>query len=279
MFDATSLLGGMMQSGMSGSSGNRLQRAAEGTGQGDMLSGLMGGGQGGGGMLGGLMGGGGQGGGMMGGGGGIGGLISSVLGGGGGGMAGGMGGGMMGGGLGGGMMGILGSLAINALQQSSAAGQQAGPAPGQQMGGGQGTSYEPGAAQATSQQQGGAQAPDEQQTAMLLLQAMINAAKADGTVDQTERQKIVGKLDEAGADQEAREWVDRELDGPRDDGKLISQVTSPELGAQVYSASLLAIDVDSEAERSYLRELAQKLNLPQAAVDHIHEQLGVDRQG
>ena len=258
MFDATSLLGGMMQSGMAGSSTNRLQRAAEGTGQGDMLSGLLGGGQGGG-MLGG---------------GGIGGMISSVLGGG---RGGGQGAGMMGGGLGGGMIGILGSLAMNALQQSSAAGQEPGRAPGQSTGAAQALNEAPGDNRAMAEPRAdGPQAGNEQEQALLLLQAMINAAKADGSVDDAERQKIVGKLDEAGADQEGRDWVDRELDGPRDDEKLVRQVTSPELGAQVYSASLLAIDVDSEAERSYLRDLAQKLNLPQAAVDHIHAQLGVN---
>ena len=37
--------------------------------------------------------------------------------------------------------------------------------------------------------------------AMLILKAMINAAKADGQIDETEMQRILGKLEKAGAEE------------------------------------------------------------------------------
>ena len=53
------------------------------------------------------------------------------------------------------------------------------------------------------------------------------------------------------------------------------QVQAPDLAAQVYAASLLAIEVDTDAERAYLARLAQSLALPPAAIAHIHQTLGV----
>jgi uncharacterized membrane protein YebE (DUF533 family) len=42
---------------------------------------------------------------------------------------------------------------------------------------------------------------------------------------------------------------------------------------QVYSMSLIAIDVDSDRERSYLRDLAHGLRLPADVCDQIKERL------
>src|SRR5262245_60330710 len=43
--------------------------------------------------------------------------------------------------------------------------------------------------------------------AMVILQAMINAAKADGQIDADEQQHILGKLEEVGADTAVQEFV------------------------------------------------------------------------
>jgi len=45
---------------------------------------------------------------------------------------------------------------------------------------------------------------------------------------------------------------------------------SPEQAAEIYTASLLAIDVDNAAERGYLAMLAQRLKLDDALVEHLH---------
>jgi uncharacterized membrane protein YebE (DUF533 family) len=110
--------------------------------------------------------------------------------------------------------------------------------------------------------------------AMVILKAMINAAKADGQIDAAERQRILGKLEEAGADAEAREFVQAEMRRPFDfDG--LPEVPNPQTAVEVYAASVLAIAVDTPAERDYLRRLAQGLGLEESIVQRLHAALGV----
>jgi uncharacterized membrane protein YebE (DUF533 family) len=110
---------------------------------------------------------------------------------------------------------------------------------------------------------------------MILIQAMISAAKADGQIDGREMERILGKLDESGADQEAKDFVLAEMRRPLDVDALAAQVEAPDLAAEVYAASLLAIEVDTAAERAYLDRLAAALRLDQAARAQIHAALGV----
>jgi uncharacterized membrane protein YebE (DUF533 family) len=112
-------------------------------------------------------------------------------------------------------------------------------------------------------------------TAMILMQAMISAAKADGQIDGGEMERILGKLEEGGADGEARDFVLQEMRKPLDIDALAAQAQTPTLAAEVYAASLLAIEVDTPAEKDYLRQLAQKLRLDPAVVAHLHSSLGV----
>jgi uncharacterized membrane protein YebE (DUF533 family) len=55
------------------------------------------------------------------------------------------------------------------------------------------------------------QTPGEEQElqdkASLIISAMINAAKADGAIDQNEAQRTVGKLEAAGADPQTRQLI------------------------------------------------------------------------
>ena len=58
--------------------------------------------------------------------------------------------------------------------------------------------------------------------------------------------------------------------------RLISHSGIPNslVAAQVYAASLFAIDVNTNAERQYLKELAQALSLDADAVKRIHDMTG-----
>lgn len=110
--------------------------------------------------------------------------------------------------------------------------------------------------------------------ALLSLKAMIAAAKADGAIDQRERERILDKLRDAGADDETRDFIAKEAATPLDLDALTAEVSDPQTAAQVYAASLLAIKVDTTAERSYLRDLAQKLGLDDQVVANLHNVLG-----
>jgi uncharacterized membrane protein YebE (DUF533 family) len=168
-------------------------------------------------------------------------------------------GGAVKGALGGGAMALLGGLALSALSRSQQAPGTGEPAP---------LGLRPA--------QDALEAERLDQTATLILAAMINAAKADGQVDQEELQRIVGKLRKAGAEAEAMQFVMSELKKPMDLEALIRDVPDREVAVQLYAASLLAIEVDTEAERQYLRRLAHGLGLDARVVRRVRECLGMD---
>ena len=286
MFDATKILGGLMEQRSAPSAGNRLNNALNrdggpsgGNPLGQLLSQLGGNGTsrgGGGGGLGGLLssltGSGGNGGsgasGMLGGladmarqamsdpkqevgrnnpvaVGGLGALAGTLLGGG-------------RGAVGGGLLAVLGSLAYSALQAGD--------------GGGAASKADPAEAAKAA-----APATEEEvhHSATLVLRAMIQAAKADGQLDSREIERITGKLDEGGDDPEGREFVLREMGKPVDVEGLAQQARTPKESAEIYAASFMAVEVDSQAEKDYLARLADALGLSKQTVDHIHQSLGV----
>ncbi|MBN1473838.1 MAG: tellurite resistance TerB family protein [Syntrophaceae bacterium] len=287
------LLGAMVQSGMSPSSNQRMKNSLGGGNVLDNLTGMLGksAGQSGGGLadiLSGALGGG-----KTGQGGGIADVLSGVLGQGSGKSSGGgiadvltgmlgeagkavggnknlavgslgalvgalLGGGKKsaGGAMGGGLMALLGALAFNALKAS---GQKKLQIPAGLL--------EPETA---------ADKKNLEQSSELVLRAMINAAKADGQVDQNELNRIMGKLNEAGVDEEGQNYVKNQLQQPMETKQLISEAKGkPELAAQLYAASLLAIEVDTQAEKDYLNQLATGLGLASQVTGHIQQLVGL----
>ncbi|MEL6206476.1 MAG: DUF533 domain-containing protein [Pseudomonadota bacterium] len=108
--------------------------------------------------------------------------------------------------------------------------------------------------------------------AKLMISAMIQAAKADGEIDAEEQQKLMDQLGDV--DAEERAFVEAELAKPLDIPGLAQQ-TSDAMKAQVYATSLMAIRVDSEAEATYLRQLAHALGLTEEARQRMHQAMGV----
>ncbi|MEF0940766.1 tellurite resistance TerB family protein [Rhizobium sp. BR 362] len=105
--------------------------------------------------------------------------------------------------------------------------------------------------------------------ALSLVRAMIAAARADGHIDDAERRHILGKVQEAGVGAEAEAFFARELANPVDLDAIVASAQTEEQRVQVYTASRLAIEPDSRAERGYLDLLAGRLGLADALVDHI----------
>ncbi len=110
---------------------------------------------------------------------------------------------------------------------------------------------------------------------VLLIQAMIAAAAADGAIDDAERQAIWSKLDREGLSDEDRVFLEKEMASPASAEDIASRACSPDDARQVYLASLLAIDVDTDAERDHLARLAQALDLPQDFVQKANQRFGV----
>jgi len=105
--------------------------------------------------------------------------------------------------------------------------------------------------------------------ALSLVRAMIAAAKADGHIDATERARIMDKVHMSGMSAEAEAFIEGELANPTDIDSLVSAASTEEQKVELYTASRLAIEPDSRAERGYLDLLAGRLGLPDPLVEHI----------
>lgn len=123
------------------------------------------------------------------------------------------------------------------------------------------------------------QTPQEQQqltdVATLTLQAMLNAAKADGRLDDKEQERLLGKIQEGGVSAEEQRFVAAEMQKPIDIDALVRAVPNQQVAAQIYAASLMAIEVDTDGERRYLTDLAAKLKLDPNAVAFLHMSMGI----
>jgi len=202
-------------------------------------------------LLGGLLGGGGG----STGGGGLGSVIGSVLGGGGGAPSG-------GGGLGGLLGGILGGGGSAPAQQSSGGG--ISDLLGMVMGGGGKAPEVP--------QEHKAAANDQ---ATVLIRAMVNAAKSDGRIDQSEQDNIVSKLGDDVSEAEVN-FLREEFAAPLDVAGFARQVPNG-LEQQVYFLSLTSIELDTQNEAQYLGQLAQAMNLNPEVCNQIHDQVQAPR--
>lgn len=103
-----------------------------------------------------------------------------------------------------------------------------------------------------------------------LLRAMIAAAKADGHIDAKEQSKIFTQMDRLDVSAEDKAFVMDELRKPLDVDAVASAARTPEEATELYTVSLLAIDVDNPSERAYLALLAARLKLDEKLVAHLH---------
>lgn len=106
----------------------------------------------------------------------------------------------------------------------------------------------------------------------LIVQAMINAAKADGQIDQEEQDKIVKQMGQL--TQDDVEYLRREFSKPLN---LRDFVWSVPLGAEqeIYAISMMSMNLDTNAEVSYLKDLAHGLRLQPTLCAQIHQRFGV----
>ncbi|MEP1943023.1 MAG: DUF533 domain-containing protein, partial [Sulfitobacter sp.] len=113
---------------------------------------------------------------------------------------------------------------------------------------------------------------DQEAAAALMLSAMIQAAKSDGTFDEAEKEKLLGHLGDVDAEEAA--FVQAQLQAPVDIEGLVAN-TPEGLAQQTYAMSVMAIDLDTGDEAQYLHKLATAYGLAPQQVNEIHAQLGV----
>ena len=110
---------------------------------------------------------------------------------------------------------------------------------------------------------------------LTLVRAMIAAARSDGRLDAQESQAIFQKIEALGLDAESQNLLVQEMGHPVDVDAIVNSATSPEVAAEIYIASLMAVDVDTPAEKSYLGMLAARLQLPPKLVTELELQVQV----
>jgi len=108
---------------------------------------------------------------------------------------------------------------------------------------------------------------------LTLVRAMIAAARSDGRLDAQESQVIYQRIESLGLDPENQALLVAEMGRPVDMDAIIDSASCPEVAAEIYIASLLAIDVDTPAEQSYLSMLASRLNIPPELTTELRRQV------
>lgn len=109
----------------------------------------------------------------------------------------------------------------------------------------------------------------ETEFALTLVRAMIAAARADGHIDMAERARIADRLKLSGVGDDAETFLVAELERPVDLDALVAAARTEAQRVELYTASRLTIEPRTRAERGYLDQLAGRLGLPDALVDHI----------
>ncbi|MGY1893168.1 tellurite resistance TerB family protein [Pseudomonas sp. SDT291_1_S447] len=220
-----------------------------------------------GGLLGGLLGGadstGTRGGAPAGGLGGLGGLLGGLLGGGaGGGLGGALGGALGGGGgtqsrSGGTNYAALASLGMMAFQAYQAwQRSQASSVP-----------------QQTPQTANLLAGPEIEEHSHAVLRALIAAAKADGRIDETEKHLISSEIGKHTDDPQLQQWLDAEVAKPLDANEVATSANGDDaVAAEMYLASVLLVDDQQSAERTYLDELAAALQIDPDLQVHLEQQ-------
>ncbi len=111
-----------------------------------------------------------------------------------------------------------------------------------------------------------------EELARRMIQVMIAAAHADGTLDEAEEKAILDRLRGAELDGEEKMFLLDELHQPKSVEELTAGIVDSSTAKAMYMLAVAAIEVDTEAERSWLDGLGDKLGLSPEVRRFIEEQ-------
>ncbi|QDT11753.1 DUF533 domain-containing protein [Planctomycetes bacterium K23_9] len=124
------------------------------------------------------------------------------------------------------------------------------------------------------------QAPPPQRTpeqeslneqSMVLIRAMVNAAKSDGQITQDEQDAILKRMDHVS--QEEIDFLRKEF-AAKTDVRDFAWSVPLGMEEQAYAMSVIAIDLDEQKEAQYLGDLAHGLRLAPSRCNEIHRKYG-----
>lgn len=111
-----------------------------------------------------------------------------------------------------------------------------------------------------------------EQLAVRMIQVMIAAAHADGSLDGDEERAILERAGKAGLSQDERMFLIDELHKPKTIADLTADIDDPSVAKTMYMLAVATIAIDTEAERLWLDQLAAGLSLSKAVQGFIEAQ-------
>lgn len=111
-----------------------------------------------------------------------------------------------------------------------------------------------------------------EELAIRMIQVMIAAAHADGSLDAAEEQAILERAGKAGLTKEERMFLLDELHQPKTIADLTAGIGDPAVAKTIYMLAVGTIAIDTETERLWLDQLAVGLGLSKAMQSFIEEQ-------
>ena len=108
--------------------------------------------------------------------------------------------------------------------------------------------------------------------AIRMIQVMAAAAHADGVMDADEERAVLDKLRGAELTQEEKMFLLGELHQPKSIDVLVEGITDPGIARTMYMLAVAAIDIDTEAERTWLDTLASRLGISTEMKAFLEEQ-------
>lgn len=115
---------------------------------------------------------------------------------------------------------------------------------------------------------------DSAHEARPIVMAMVQMARADGSIDDDEQEALLAFLDDANEDEER--LVRDALKEPVDASKIADE-TPPSARREVFAAALLVGRPENTAERAFLDELATALTLSSQDVNELSHAMGHGR--
>lgn len=106
-----------------------------------------------------------------------------------------------------------------------------------------------------------------------LFRAMVAAARCDGRLDLVEKQALFAQIEKLELAEAERAELFALLESSVSIDDVVASATTQQRAIELYTASRLAIEPDSAAERGYLALLAARLGLDDALVSGIEREV------
>ena len=104
---------------------------------------------------------------------------------------------------------------------------------------------------------------------LILLKAMIAAAKADGHVNSKELGIINEQINKLGLSKEVADVLEDEISKPLDVKEIAALAENQAIASEIYLVSAVVTDKENSMERDYLASLAKAMQLPEDLVVHL----------